>query len=103
MRTITAVVVLGAMIFAGCTKQYVNSGQNAEFSYPISIENIRANMEFLASDEMEGREAGERGEDLAALYIKSELKKVGIGNLAELGDMYQPFDLTVTRFDTAWT
>jgi hypothetical protein len=51
-------------------------------SGPIQIENIKANLEFLASDALEGRETGTRGETLAALYISSELKKYGI----------QPFD-----------
>ena len=100
MRILSSVLIMGMVILGGCSKQYVNSGQNAEYSYPISMENLQANMEFLTSDEMEGRESGKRGEDLAALYIKSELKKDGIGFLPELGNMYQAFDLSITRFDT---
>jgi hypothetical protein len=44
----------------------------------ISTNTIQANLEFLASDEFEGREAASRGERLAALFISSELKKYGV-------------------------
>jgi hypothetical protein len=44
----------------------------------ISQQNLRTNLEFLASDELEGREAGTRGEKLAALYLRSQLEHYGI-------------------------
>lgn len=44
----------------------------------ISRQNLRTHLEFLASDELEGREAGTRGEKLAALYLRSQLEQYGI-------------------------
>jgi len=50
---------------------------------------------------MEGREAATRGEDLAALYLGSELKKIGATYLPEIGNYYQSIDIIVTKFDTS--
>ncbi|MBV9443645.1 MAG: M28 family peptidase [Acidobacteriaceae bacterium] len=44
----------------------------------ISSENIRANVKYLASDELEGRGVGTRGEKLATDYIASQLKLEGL-------------------------
>jgi hypothetical protein len=65
----------------------------------MSIENLKANLEFLASDELEGREATTRGEKLAALYISTELKKYGVKPFFE--DSYlQEFELDDVTIDT---
>jgi Zn-dependent M28 family amino/carboxypeptidase len=56
----------GCSIFNPTTKDY------------ISIENIKANLNFFASDELEGREATTRGEKLAALFLTTELRKYGV-------------------------
>jgi hypothetical protein len=58
-----------------------------------------ANMEFLASDELEGRDTATEGGELAALYLKSELKKYGIQMLDELGSYYQEVPLVRTTFN----
>lgn len=39
---------------------------------------IRAHMEFLASDELEGREAGTEGYDIAADYVAAEFAEIGL-------------------------
>jgi hypothetical protein len=44
----------------------------------IQAENIRAHLEFLADDLLEGREAGTRGYDIAAAYIASAYKQMGL-------------------------
>jgi len=46
---------------------------------------------FLASDELEGREAGHRGGQIAGQYLVSCLKQMGIRPLFEEG-YFQPFD-----------
>jgi Zn-dependent M28 family amino/carboxypeptidase len=49
-------------------------------SLPAQIERraIEASLSFLASDALEGREAGRRGGLIAAEYIRAELKQIGI-------------------------
>ncbi|WP_455786920.1 M28 family metallopeptidase [Parabacteroides goldsteinii] len=56
----------------------------------INKENAEAYIGFLASDELEGREAGFQGGRIAAEYIVSNLKTMGIASLNE--SYYQPFE-----------
>lgn len=56
----------------------------------INKENAEAYIDFLAGDELEGREAGFRGARIAAGYIVSNLKTMGIKPLFE--SYYQPFE-----------
>ena len=54
------------------------------------MQSAKASINFLASDELEGREAGTRGGRVAAEYIVSMLRMI---NISPLGDSYyQPFD-----------
>jgi len=83
---------------SGCNRAKFEAGDNSPFTSPISMQNLKVNLEFLASDELEGRDTGSKGLDLAALYLKSEMKKGNIGYLDELGGYYQEFDLQFTQF-----
>lgn len=56
----------------------------------IKKENAQAYVGFLASDELEGREAGFRGGRIAGEYIVSNLKTLGIEPFFD--SYYQPFD-----------
>lgn len=56
----------------------------------INKENAEAYIGFLAGDRLEGREAGCRGGHIAAEYIVSNLKIMGITPLN--GSYYQPFE-----------
>jgi len=48
---------------------------------PITEASIRGHMEFLASDAMNGRGSGTRDEWIAAEYIASHLRRLGIGSM----------------------
>ncbi|HEY8572236.1 M28 family metallopeptidase [Phenylobacterium sp.] len=54
-----------------------------------SAENIRAHMAFLASDLLEGREAGSRGYDIAAEYAAAEFRKLGLKPAGDGGTYFQ--------------
>ena len=59
----------------------------------ISRDKAEAIVEFLADDNLLGREAGQRESRIVARYLVSELKEAGIRPL--LGDTYyQPFEAT---------
>jgi hypothetical protein len=51
----------------------------------------RPHVEKLASEEMEGRAAGTKGEELAAAYIVRELERIGARPLPGLEDLRVPF------------
>ncbi len=44
----------------------------------ITPESVRAHVEFLASDVLEGRETGTRGHEIAARYVASRLASLGL-------------------------
>ncbi|MFJ1409864.1 M28 family metallopeptidase [Capnocytophaga canimorsus] len=56
----------------------------------INREAAMAHVEFLASDELQGRESGFLGSRVAAAYIVSQLRQYGISPLLSEG-YYQPF------------
>jgi Peptidase family M28 len=54
---------------------------------------IRAHIEFLADDQLEGRAAGSRGFDLAARYVATEFDALGLSPAGSGGGWYQPVEL----------
>jgi hypothetical protein len=54
---------------------------------------VRAHIEFLADDLLEGREAGTRGFDLAAKYVATVLKDAGLKPAADDGTYFQKVPL----------
>jgi hypothetical protein len=56
-------------------------------------------VEFLASDRLEGREAGSPGERLAGDYIAAQLARAGAKPLPGRADMFVPFEFTAGSRD----
>lgn len=54
-----------------------------------SAERIRAHMAFLASDLLEGREAGTRGYDIAAAYAAAQFAQLGLKPAGDEGTFFQ--------------
>lgn len=61
----------------------------AESAPEISAERIKAAVTYLASDRLEGRGPGTRGEMLAVEYLADEFKKAGLKPTGERGTYYQ--------------
>lgn len=59
----------------------------------------RAHVEFLASEKLEGREAGSSGERLAAEYLAAQLMRIGARPLPGRTDMFMPFEFTAGSRD----
>lgn len=55
----------------------------------IKKENLMAYMTFFASDELQGREAGTNANDAAALYIASNLMRLGVNPPQETNSYFQ--------------
>ncbi|HEY3585508.1 MAG TPA: peptidase M28, partial [Myxococcaceae bacterium] len=58
----------------------------------ITADNIRAHVRFLASDLLEGRGPGTRGDALAQAYIAAQLEALGLQPAGTQGFL-QPFDI----------
>ena len=66
------------------------------FSKTITSADLKTHLSILASDEYEGRETGQKGQKMAAEYIKNHFIKCGIPAYSKLDKGYfQTFPLTV--------
>ncbi|MCF8413292.1 MAG: M20/M25/M40 family metallo-hydrolase [Melioribacteraceae bacterium] len=70
------------------------SAQNIDYDYSI----IKANIEFLADDLLEGREAASRSEKIASLFIAKELQKYGIQPFGDDGSYFQQVPLQTKSY-----
>jgi hypothetical protein len=86
-----------ALFLISC-KIHIKSGPDSISDELINITSLKANMEFLGADELEGREAGTNGEKVASMFIASELKKYGLVPYSDNTDYFQNFNLRVIRF-----
>src|SRR5262245_19254865 len=69
------------------------SGQEGEVPLPpISTRRLMAHIEFLASEELQGREAGSNAERVAAQYVATRLEAASVPPLSEVG-RFQEFAL----------
>jgi hypothetical protein len=62
-----------------------------------SAANIRADMAFLASDRLKGREAGTPEYDMAANYVARQMKQIGLTPLGDKGSYFQHVPLLAYR------
>lgn len=78
----------GLIIFAAliCSASIVRA---AESPGVISEPLVRAHMEFLASDALSGRGSGTRDEWIAATYIGSQFRRIGLAPLGDAGGYVQ--------------
>jgi hypothetical protein len=75
------------------------AGVSASLAQTAAPSRTRAHVEFLASEKLEGREAGSPGERLAADYLAAQLARIGARPLPGRADMFLPFDFTAGSRD----
>ncbi len=78
------VLAFAVCLLTGCQQQTAPEGL-------VLASTIRAHMEFLADDLLEGREAGHRGFDVAAEYVAAQYRAIGLRAFDE--DFYQEMTL----------
>jgi hypothetical protein len=72
----------------------VDTTEQVIVSLSPSADAVKAHMAYLASDELEGREAGTPGYDKAAQYVADEYKKLGLIPMGFAEGYFQPVPLT---------
>src|SRR5262249_31679866 len=68
-------------------------GPEADPAAAISADRIKADVVYLASDRLEGRGPGTRGEFLATEYLAAEFKRAGLQPVGDRGTYFQPVPL----------
>jgi len=79
-----AVLLLLVLVFAAC---------GPKFNPEITVDDLKENIYYLASDSLKGRKSGEPGGLLAAEYIRSKFEITGLKLLYDEG--FQSFNLVV--------
>ncbi|MFK7818400.1 MAG: M20/M25/M40 family metallo-hydrolase [Planctomycetaceae bacterium] len=98
-RTACGLVALVGLIVSPVNAQDV--GTNApQVPAAIVVESLtekalQEHVNVLASDSLEGREAGSRGGRAAATYLTEQLKQIGMQPAGPNGDWFQPFGDTI--------
>ena len=67
-------------------------GMQFSFSQTI-LDDLKTNIKYLSSDELEGRRAGERGNNTTANYIAEQFKKYNIETVTSDKSYFQPFEI----------
>lgn len=67
----------------------------------VNENNLKASLEFLASDVLEGRETATNAEKVSALYLATTLQKYGIEPFGDDGTYFQKFDVSVEKFESS--
>ena len=73
-----------------------------QYANTITPGELKAHLEFLASDELEGRETSERGQKLAAKYLATQFEEIGLKPIVEVDgkkSWYQTYQLVKTTID----
>ena len=89
-------ILAAVAVLSGCSLQSGSPSAEPQFSG----DRIRADITYLADDLMEGRNAGERGYDLAAAYVAARFQAMGLQPAVD-GKWYQQVPLQENSFDGA--
>ena len=75
-----------------------SSAQQPKDNLPaISIDRIRADLKYLAGDQLQGRGVGSRGEELATDYIAAEFQKAGLKPSGDRNTYFQAVPLVIVK------
>ena len=89
------IFLLLLFLFVSCSPKLSGKRQSTY----TSKEYIRAHLSFLASDNMEGREATKRGARVAADYIATQLQLFGVQPYGDNGTYFQNFPMYLSSYD----
>ncbi|MEM9849012.1 MAG: peptidase M28, partial [Bacteroidota bacterium] len=65
--------------------------------FNLSKSEVEAHLRFLASDELQGRRTGEKGNDVAAAYLAAQLEAYGLAQVEGADGYMQPVTLEETQ------
>lgn len=90
MKKILLTACMAGGLFLGATAQ---DSTAIRYAGTISASDMERHLSILASDSLEGRETGKRGQKMAADYIKNHFQQIGLQPAGNTGSHYQSFEL----------
>lgn len=88
-KLIASVSLLSLAFLSACGQNNQAKTPNAEKTPQVNEKNIKAHIEFLADDTLLGRDTGSAGYQIAANYVKSYFKQLGLTPMGELDGFEQ--------------
>jgi len=93
-------LLLPISLFAQTTTLSEDS-EKLKYSNSITTDDLKAHLYVLASDSMEGRETGKRGQKMAANYIANYFKEIGIPPYKN-NSYFQKFKVRIVKRYGKW-
>ena len=95
MKKITTLLMLLSVAIISAQEQNATMMKYAE---TITVDDMKEDLTILASDALEGRETGKRGQRMAAAYIRAHFEELGLEGPAKSGKgYYQDVDLKSSK------
>lgn len=94
----SALLVSGVFVLAACG-QPTTDNKDTNALPVISASNIKAHVTFLADDALGGRDTGSREYQIAANYVASQYKQLGLKPMGENGSYFQTVNFSKSAID----
>jgi Zn-dependent M28 family amino/carboxypeptidase len=88
MRIPLLTLTLLSFPVAGSLAQQTTTSAASRAAAAVDSNSLRAHLEFLADDALEGRRPGTRGAELAAKYIAAQFRRLGLEPAGDKGTYY---------------
>jgi Zn-dependent M28 family amino/carboxypeptidase len=101
-RSLCFALVIAASSSVAAQQTTANSGAGTRVARAVDGKVLKAHLEFLADDALEGRRPGTRGGELAAKYIATQFARLGLQPAGDSGTYYHHVPIiTLTPHPTA--
>ncbi len=111
MRLQLPLLFAGLLIIAGCagtqpstessdTRPITDTDSLLHYQDEVTTDFLKEHLTVFASDSMEGRETGTRGEEMAAQYLAKQYSQMGLQPAGDDGSYFQKFKLNVSTNDS---
>jgi hypothetical protein len=81
-----------ALVFLGCLSLFAQDQTAHQYGNMITPNDLKEYLSILASDALEGRETGKRGQKMAAAFISAHFQEIGLAGPVA-GSFYQSVEL----------
>ena len=91
MKKIILILVISIMSNGFVQSQNITLKKDSlamHYASTITVEDLREDLTILASDALEGRETGKRGQKMAAAYIRAHFEEIGLEGPVKTGNGY---------------
>lgn len=89
--------IAGLMVLAFAWQVNAQDAAAVKYASTITAEDLEEYLTFLASDEMEGRDTGEKGQKMAAEYLANFYEGLGLTGPVD-GSFFQKFNLSSVSY-----